>query len=118
MDFNSSGSPDINLLDLRDTADRELVDTVNALVRALPGPAGNTLILVKLGIPTPHAGVVLPLAVRTRLTVRTYFDAGPGGHFVRLRRPGGGGRMHRVVFDQVPEPQQSAMAESMGLQRR
>lgn len=94
----------------------ELYNFTERLIEGLPGRSGNALLLFKLGIPTASAGIVLPRALRQRLDVQLYLDAGPGKNFVRHGRPSEhntdasldsdeGGPLYRLRISRLPVPQ-------------
>lgn len=71
--------------DVRD--DEELYKLLERIAGGLPSLHGNALLLMKLGIPTPSAGLALPKALRERMTVELHSGASPGKDFVRHVRP-------------------------------
>jgi hypothetical protein len=76
-------------------ADEELYHLTEQLASGLPSLHGNALLLMKLGIPTPSAGLALPRKLRERMTVELHSGASPGKDFVRHVRP----RDHDEVCD-------------------
>lgn len=103
----------------------ELYHFTERLIEGLPGRSGNALLLLKLGIPTPSAGIALPRALRHRLGVGLYRDVGPGKDFVRHERPGTdnanvppssemGGPVYRLRISRLPVPQKHKVHSRIG----
>jgi hypothetical protein len=68
-------------------ADEELYHLTEQLASGLPSLHGNALLLMKLGIPTPSAGLALQRKLRERMTVELHSGDSPGKDFVRHVRP-------------------------------
>lgn len=75
------------LLDPDIQSQRELYDLSEWLASGLPGLTGNSLLLLRLGVPTPSAGIAFPPALQQQMKVQLYLDATPGKHFIRHERP-------------------------------
>jgi hypothetical protein len=87
------------------------------LSSGLPGLQGNTLLLLKIGVPTPSAGVVLPGALREQMRIQFYLDVAPDKKFIRHVRPhagaeetagsphsDAGGPVYRMWVSRLPIP--------------
>jgi hypothetical protein len=122
-------------------ADEELYHLTEQLASGLPSLHGNALLLMKLGIPTPSAGLALPKALRERMTVELHSGAGPGKDFVRHVRPRDrdkvrgredardrnevydraapgaelGGPVYQLRVDRLPVPQKHQVFDRIGL---
>ena len=105
----------------------ELYRFSERLSSGLPGLVGNTLLLLRLGVPTPSAGLALPRALREQMAVQFYMDARPGKHFIRHERPtsntgdtvgagpSGGGPVYRIWLSRLPIPQKHQVFDRIGL---
>lgn len=115
------------LLDPNVQSHRELYDLTSGLAGGLPGLSGNTLLLLRIGVPTSSAGIALPRALREQMNVQLYLDAGPGKHFIRHERPGTGaddnvgtghsegGPVHRLWISRMKIPQKHQVIEKLNL---
>jgi hypothetical protein len=115
------------LLDADVQSQRELYELSERLAGGLPGLTGNTLLLLRIGVPTPSAGIAFPRALREELRVQLYLDAGPGKHFVRHERPATGandnvetgrsegGPVHRLWISRMPIPQKHQVIDRLNL---
>lgn len=115
-------------------ADEELYHLTEQLASGLPSLHGNALLLMKLGIPTPSAGLALPRELRERMTVELHSGAGPGKDFVRHVRPRDhdelcdredardraapgaelGGPVYQLRVDRLPVPQKHQVFDRVG----
>ena len=115
------------LLDPNVQSQLELYDLTQRLAGGLPGLSGNTLLLLRIGVPTSSAGIALPRALREQMKVQLYLDAGPSKHFIRHERPGTdasdnvgtgrseGGPVHRLWISRMPIPQKHQVLEKLNL---
>ena len=115
------------LLDPNVRSQLELYDLCERLADGLPGLPGNALLLLRIGVPTPSAGIVFPEALREQMAVQFYLDARPGKHFIRHERPtssgdsiggagsSGGGPVHRLWLSRLPIPQKHQVFDRLGL---
>jgi len=115
------------LLDPNVWSQRELYDLTARLAGGLPGLTGNTLLLLRIGVPTSSAGIALPRALRDQMNVQLYLDAGPGKHFIRHERPATGandnvgtghsegGPVHRLWITRYPIPQKHKVIDQLNL---
>ncbi len=115
------------LLDPNVQSRRELYELTTRLAGGLPGLSGNTLLLLRIGVPTSSAGIALPRALREQMTVQLYLDARPGKHFIRHERPATGandnvgtgrsegGPVHRLWISRMPIPQKHQVLEKLNL---
>jgi len=113
-------SPDIQ-------SQRELYHFSERLSGGLPGLTGNILLLFKVGVATPSAGIAFPQALRDQLKVQLYLDATPGKHFIRHERPAPsatdvagagkeeGGPVYRLCLSKLPVPQRHQVFDRIGL---
>ncbi|PSO45113.1 hypothetical protein BRC21_00445 [Candidatus Saccharibacteria bacterium SW_7_54_9] len=96
-----------------------LFDFTERLVGGLPGCHGNTLLVLKLGIPTPSAELVYPKELRKRITADLHLGA--GRDFIRHVRPrgdddtGSGGPVYRLNIPELPMPQKHLVHERAGI---
>jgi len=108
------------LLDPNVQSQNELYGLCERLSNGLPGLTGNTLLLLRLGVPTPSAGLAFPQALREQMTVQFYLDAQPGKHFIRHKRPASGaessegGPVHRFWLSRLPIPQKHQAIDRLG----
>jgi hypothetical protein len=103
----------------------DLFHFTERLIEGLPGRTGNTLLLLKIGVPTPSAGIALPRALRERISVQLYLDVGPGRDFVCHERPradgnvgdgsDSGGPVYRLRISELPVPQKHQAWARIGL---
>lgn len=97
----------------------ELFDLTESLIEGLPDCHGNMLLVLKLGIPTPAAGLVYPKELRKRIT--TDLHLGGGRNFIRHVRPGGdddpgsGGPVYRLNIPELPIPQRHQIHDRIGI---
>jgi hypothetical protein len=115
------------LLDPNVQSQRELYDLTARLAGGLPGLSGNTLLLLRIGVPTSSAGIALPRALREQMKVQLYLDARPGKHFIRHERPATGannnvgtghsegGPVHRLWITRMHVPQKHQVLEKLNL---
>lgn len=106
-------------------ADEELYHLLERMAGGLPSRHGNALLLLKLGIPTPSAGLALPRALREQMTVHLHTDVDPGKNFVRHVRPRegddvrpvaeSGGPVYRLYVSKLPVPQKHQVFERAGI---
>ena len=115
--------------DLR--SDEELYRLTEKLLEGLPGRSGNTLLLLKLAVPTPSANLTFPRALRERVAAQLYLGVGPGNKkdFIRHERPGTsthgpnsqsdpGGAVYRLRISRLPVPQKHMVYDRVAGQRR
>lgn len=94
----------------------------------LPGLQGNTLLLLKIAVPTPSAGVVLPGALREQMRIQFYLDVAPDKKFIRHVRPSAnasetagdphsdaGGPVYRVWITRLSIPHKHAAMSRLGM---
>ncbi|MCS3782692.1 hypothetical protein [Salinibacter ruber] len=117
----------VTLLDPNIQSQRELHDLSKRLARGLPGLTGNSLLLLRLGVPTPSAGIVFPRELQKQMNVQLYLDATPGKHFIRHKRPSTGaddnvgndrsanGPIYRLWIARTPVPQKHAIIDRLNL---
>lgn len=115
------------LFDPNVQSQEELYSLCERLSTGLPGQTGNTLLLLRLGVPTPSAGLALTPGLRERMTVQFYLDARPGKHFIRHERPtsgagdtgvaesSGAGPVHRLWISRLPVPQKHQVIDRLDL---
>lgn len=115
------------LLDPNIQSQRGLYDLTERLAGGLPGLPGNSLLLLRIGVPTSSAGIALTRALREQMNVQLYLDAGPGKHFIRHERPGTGaddnvetgplegGPVHRLWISRMPIPQKHQVIDQLNL---
>jgi hypothetical protein len=115
------------LLDPDVQSQRELYELTERMAGGLPGLSGNTLLLLRIGVPTSSAGIALPRALRKQMKVQLYLDAGPGKHFIRHERPGtgaddnvgtgrsGGGPVHRLWISRMQINQKHQVIDKLNL---
>ncbi len=98
-----------------------LFNFTERLIGGLPGRCGNALLLLKLGIPTPSAGLAFPRALREQMTVDLHLGVGPGKDFIRHVRPRGDddvspeGPVYRIRISELPVPQKHQVYERIGI---
>jgi len=87
----------------------------------LPGCHGNTLLVLKLGIPTPSAGLVYPKELRKRITADLHLGAGRG-LFATFSHVGTTTRdraalfiAYRLNIPELPMPQKHLVHERAGI---
>lgn len=112
------------LLDPDIQSQRELYDLSERLASGLPGLTGNSLLQLRLGVPTPLAGLAFPRALQKQMKVQLYLDATPGKHFIRHERPATGdddndgsenGPKHRLWISRMPIPQKHQIIDRLNL---
>lgn len=115
------------LLDPNVRSQRQLYDLTERLASGLPGLTGNTLLLLRIGVPTPSSGLAFPQALQQQMNVQLYLDAAPGKHFIRHERPptgaddnvgsdcSGGGPLHRLWISRMPIPQKHQVIDRLNL---
>lgn len=116
------------LLDPKLQSQDELYRFTERLSSGLPGLQGNTLLLLKIAVPTPSAGVVLPGALREQMRVQFYLDVAPDKKFIRHVRPGAkaeeaaaapysdaGGPFYRLWISRLPIPHKHKVLDRVGL---
>lgn len=113
-------SPDVQ-------SQREVYHFSEQLSGSLPGFTGNILLLFRVGVPTPAAGIAFPEAIRDQLKVQLFLDATPGKHFIRHQRPAPsaenvasagsseGGPVYRLRLSKLPVPQRHQVFDRIGL---
>jgi hypothetical protein len=115
------------LLDPNIQSRSDLYGLSQRLATGLPGLTGNTLLLLRLGVPTPSAGIAFPRELQKQMNVQLYLDATPGKHFIRHKRPSTGaddnvgndrsasGPIHRLWISRMPVPQKHATIYRLNL---
>ncbi|WP_263834376.1 hypothetical protein [Salinibacter sp.] len=105
-----NSSPEPTELDLRSASPTIRFKVIDHLAQGLPGMAGNHILLLKTGIPTPSAGLVLPEETRQWMTVYPYFDIGkPPRNYVRHVPPSRLDSLHEFEIRGLPQPQQDRL---------
>lgn len=115
------------LLDPNIRSQGDLYRFTEQLASGLLGLQGNALLLLKTGIPTPSAGIVLPRALRKQMRVQFYVDDTPDSRCVRHVRPAtdqkeavatpqadAGGPMYRIRISRLPIPQKHKAISRLG----
>jgi hypothetical protein len=78
----------------------EHFDFIENLARGLPGPTGNTMLLLWLGVPDPATRIVIPEASRRRMNCTVYFDVGDASDdFISHDNPDGNTPVYKVDFE-------------------
>jgi hypothetical protein len=115
------------LLDADVQSQSELYDLTERLASGLPGLTGNTLLLLRIGVPTPSAGLAFPRVLQKQMNVQLYLDATPGKHYIRHERPAAGvddnvgsgrsgsGPVHRLWISRLPIPQKHTVLDRLNL---
>jgi len=116
------------LLDPKPQSQNELYRFTERLSSGLPGLQGNTLLLLKIGVPTPEAGVALPRTLQEQMRIQFYLDVAPDKKFIRHVRPGAGaeetagaphsdagGPVYRIWISRLPIPHKHAAMTRIGL---
>ena len=115
------------LLDPNIQSRRDLYDLISRLADGLPGLTGNSLLLLRLGVPTPSAGIAFPRELQKQMNVQLYLDATPGNHFIRHKRPSTGtddnvgndrsasGPIYRLWISRMPVLQKQATIYRLNL---
>lgn len=115
------------LLDPNIQSRRDLYDLISRLADGLPGLTGNSLLLLRLGVPTPSAGIAFPRELQKQMNVQLYLDATPGKHFIRHKRPSTGaddnvgngrsasGPIYRLWISRMPVLQKQATIYRLNL---
>jgi hypothetical protein len=114
------------LLDPNVRSQPELYDLTERLASGLPGLTGNTLLLLRIGVPTPSAGLAFPRSLQKQMKVQLYLDATPGKHYIRHERPATGaddsvgngrsasGPVHRLWISRLPIPHKHQVFDRIG----
>ena len=124
----------VTLLDPNIQSQRELYGLSERLASGLPGLTGNTLLLLRIGVPTPSSGLAFPEALQQQMNVQLYLDATPGKHFIRHERPATGangnatgangnvgtgrsegGPVHRLWISRMPTMQKHQVIDRLNL---
>jgi hypothetical protein len=117
----------VTLLDPNIQSRRDLYDLISRLADGLPGLTGNSLLLLRLGVPTPSAGIAFPRELQKQMNVQLYLDATPGKHFIRHKRPSTGaddnvgndrsasGPIYRLWISRMPVLQKQATIYRLNL---
>lgn len=115
------------LLDPDVRSQRELYDLAERLASGLPGLTGNTLLLLRIGVPTPSAGLAFPQALQEQIKVQFYLHATPGKHYIRHEcsatgagedvgdSRSGGGPVYRLWISRLPIPQKHQVLDRLNL---
>jgi hypothetical protein len=117
----------VTLLDPNIQSQRELYGLSERLASGLPGLTGNTLLLLRIGVPTTSSGLAFPEALQQQMNVQLYLDATPGKHFIRHERPATGandnvgtgrsegGPVHRLWISRMPAMQKHQVIDRLNL---
>jgi hypothetical protein len=121
------------LLDADVQSQSELYDLTEWLASGLPGLTGNTLLLLRIGVPTPSAGLAFPRALQEQMRVQFYFDVAPGKRYIRHVQPdvdhkgmdlngkaealssGASGPVYRLWISRLPIPHRHQIIDLLGL---
>jgi hypothetical protein len=111
------------LFDPKLKSQEDLFHFIERLIEGLPGRYGNILLLIKLGIPTSSAGLVLPRSLRERMTVHLHPDVSPGKDFIHHIRPredddmrsGSSGSVYQLRISELPVPQKHKVFDRIGV---
>jgi hypothetical protein len=106
----------------------ELYYFTEQICSGLPGLQGNSLMLLRIGVPTPSGDIVLPGALREEMRVQFYLDIAPDKKFIRHVRPDtdmqdrignphsdAGGPVYRLWLSRLPIPHKHQIFDSLRL---
>jgi len=115
-------------LDPNIQSQRELYAFSERLSSGLKGLQGNSLLLLKIGIPLPSGKIVLAKALRRQMKVQLYLHIAPDKKYIRHVRPStdvnetvdsphsdAGGPVYRLWLSRLPIPHKHQIFDSLRL---